>query len=78
MIQYLYILQNDHHNKFSYPSPHVVTNSFPFLGAVPLGMWDLSSLTRDRTHTLCIGSAREGPNSFSVMRTFKIYSLSNF
>ena len=25
--------------------------------AVPGGIWDLSSLTRDQTHTPCIGSA---------------------
>ena len=24
--------------------------------AIPQGMWDLSSLMRDRTHTLCVGS----------------------
>ena len=28
---------------------------FPFL-AVPRGIWDLSSLTRDQTHAPCIGS----------------------
>ena len=43
---------------------------FSFL-AVPRGMWDLSPLTRDRTHAPCIGSeqnnhwtAREVPGSF--------------
>ena len=28
---------------------------FYFL-AVPRGMWDLGSSTRDQTHTLCVGS----------------------
>ena len=29
--------------------------------AMPHGMWDLSSLTRDRTCTPCIGSAKSQP-----------------
>ena len=33
---------------------------FMFLFFWPWGMWDLSSLTRDRTHTLCTG--RQSPN----------------
>ena len=28
-----------------------------FFPVTPRGMWDLSSLTRDRTHAPCIGSA---------------------
>ena len=28
-----------------------------FFSVVPRGMWDLSSPTRDRTHTPCVGSA---------------------
>ena len=34
---------------------------FVFSLAVPRGMWDLSSPTRDRTHTPCLGSVESQP-----------------
>ena len=43
MIQYLRTLQNDLHNKFSYPPPHTVTNFF-FLVMRTLRIFSLSKI----------------------------------
>ena len=46
------------------------------LGFWPQGMWDLSFLTRGRTHTLCVGRRSLNPwTTREVPRTFNHYIL---
>ena len=41
---------------FNHGSAMLSAKKSLFFFSLPLGMWDLSSLTRDQTHAPCIGS----------------------
>ena len=66
---------NDEWKKVNHRSTYSVIWTYFFLAA-PWGMWDPSSLTRDGTMSLCIGSM-ESPNTGTARKVPALFVLSS-